>query len=47
MVAEGVENEAQRSFLAGIGCGYGQGFLFSKPLKRADVAGLLRKGSAS
>jgi diguanylate cyclase (GGDEF)-like protein/PAS domain S-box-containing protein len=43
VVAEGVENDAQRKFLTGIGCGYGQGFLFSKPVKMADVADLLRK----
>lgn len=28
MVAEGIETEAQRSFLAGIGCDEGQGWLF-------------------
>jgi len=44
VVAEGVENEAQRSFLMGIGCGYGQGFLFSKPLQMADATEWLRKG---
>jgi EAL domain-containing protein (putative c-di-GMP-specific phosphodiesterase class I) len=45
VVAEGVENEAQRRFLTGIGCGYGQGFLFSKPLKMEEIARLLRKQS--
>jgi len=44
VVAEGIENEAQRSFLMGIGCGYGQGFLFSKPLQMADATEWLRKG---
>ena len=29
MVAEGIETEAQRSFLAGVGCDEGQGWLFS------------------
>ncbi|HEY0411593.1 MAG TPA: EAL domain-containing protein [Allosphingosinicella sp.] len=43
VVAEGVENEAQRRFLTGIGCGYGQGFLFSKPVKMEEVAELPRK----
>jgi diguanylate cyclase (GGDEF)-like protein/PAS domain S-box-containing protein len=42
VVAEGVENEAQRRFLTGIGCDYGQGFLFSKPLKMEEVTELLR-----
>jgi diguanylate cyclase (GGDEF)-like protein/PAS domain S-box-containing protein len=43
VVAEGVENEAQRRFLTGIGCGYGQGFLFSKAVKMEEVAELLQK----
>jgi diguanylate cyclase (GGDEF)-like protein/PAS domain S-box-containing protein len=32
VVAEGVETEDQRAFLAGLGCNYGQGFLFSAPV---------------
>ncbi|HEY0313269.1 MAG TPA: EAL domain-containing protein [Allosphingosinicella sp.] len=43
VVAEGVEDEAQRKFLAGIGCDYGQGFLFSRPVKMEEVGELLRK----
>ncbi|MDQ2855094.1 MAG: bifunctional diguanylate cyclase/phosphodiesterase, partial [Acidobacteriota bacterium] len=31
-VAEGVENETQIELLKGMGCGYGQGYLFSRPL---------------
>lgn len=42
VVAEGVENDAQREFLTEIGCGYGQGFLFSRPLNAAETAELLR-----
>lgn len=45
VVAEGIENEAQRRFLAEIGCGYGQGFLFSKALKTEEIAKLLREGA--
>jgi diguanylate cyclase (GGDEF)-like protein/PAS domain S-box-containing protein len=45
VVAEGVENEAQLRFLTEIGCGYGQGFLFSKPVKMEEIAELLREGS--
>ncbi len=32
VVAEGIETEAQRAFLADRGCQEGQGYLFSKPL---------------
>ncbi|HYH87476.1 MAG TPA: EAL domain-containing protein [Pyrinomonadaceae bacterium] len=40
VVAEGVETTAQRDALAGLACGYAQGYLFSKPLD-ADGAGQL------
>lgn len=36
VTAEGVETEAQRRLLVDIGCDYGQGYLFSKPLPKAD-----------
>jgi EAL domain-containing protein (putative c-di-GMP-specific phosphodiesterase class I) len=32
VVAEGIETERQRDFLADLNCECGQGFLFSKPL---------------
>jgi EAL domain-containing protein (putative c-di-GMP-specific phosphodiesterase class I)/GGDEF domain-containing protein len=32
IVAEGVETEAERAMLARLGCDYGQGWLFAKPL---------------
>ncbi|WP_372966495.1 EAL domain-containing protein [Marinobacter sp.] len=32
VIAEGVETEAQRQMLLDIGCDYGQGYLFSRPL---------------
>ena len=37
-VAEGIETESQRAFLAGIGCDEGQGFLFSHPQPAAALA---------
>ncbi|TGD70839.1 MEKHLA domain-containing protein [Mangrovimicrobium sediminis] len=36
VVAEGVETAEQRSLLAGIGCDYGQGYLYSPPLGRRE-----------
>ena len=40
-IAEGVEQEHQRAALLGLGCGMGQGYLFSKPLPAADLGALL------
>lgn len=37
VVAEGIETEAQRAFLSGIGCDEGQGYLFSHPLPAAEL----------
>lgn len=37
IVAEGIENENEISALAALGCGFGQGFLFSKPLPPEKV----------
>jgi diguanylate cyclase (GGDEF)-like protein/PAS domain S-box-containing protein len=41
VVAEGVETEAQRDYLAGHGCDEFQGFLFAQPLPVDDFAGRL------
>ncbi|HJV28339.1 MAG TPA: EAL domain-containing protein [Aromatoleum sp.] len=37
VVAEGVETDAQRSFLAGLGCELLQGFLFARPLPATQL----------
>lgn len=41
VIAEGVETSQQRDLLKQMGCDYGQGYLFSKPLMADDVAKLL------
>ncbi|MCG7974273.1 MAG: EAL domain-containing protein [Candidatus Thiodiazotropha taylori] len=43
VLAEGVENEEQRSFLVAEGCNDAQGFYFSRPLSAADTTKLLIK----
>jgi diguanylate cyclase (GGDEF)-like protein/PAS domain S-box-containing protein len=41
-VAEGIETEQQRDTLIGLGCEYGQGYLFAKPMPPDQLAELLR-----
>ena len=43
VVAEGVETEMQRDLLREIGCDYGQGYLFSKPIAATEFSALLRQ----
>ncbi len=43
VIAEGVETEAQRDFLLGLGCHQMQGYLFSRPLPAEDIEALLQK----
>ena len=41
LVAEGVETEEQRALLRSVGCDYGQGYLFSKPVPKPEFIALL------
>ncbi|MBP7064539.1 EAL domain-containing protein [Ferrovibrio sp.] len=43
VVAEGVETEAQRDFLRGVGCSELQGYLISRPVPAEAMAELLRQ----
>jgi diguanylate cyclase (GGDEF)-like protein/PAS domain S-box-containing protein len=42
LVAEGVETEAQRDFLSGLGCDFLQGYLFSRPMPFDDTVAYLK-----
>jgi diguanylate cyclase (GGDEF)-like protein/PAS domain S-box-containing protein len=41
VIAEGVETDEQRQLLAGVGCDYGQGYLFSRPVAVEDFDAML------
>lgn len=43
VIAEGVETEAQRDFLASVGCYACQGYLFSRPLPRPEFEAFVRR----
>jgi diguanylate cyclase (GGDEF)-like protein len=43
VIAEGVETEQQREFLAQYGCDEMQGYLFSKPVPPADIGAMLAR----
>jgi len=42
VVAEGIETERQRDLLYSLQCDYGQGYLYSKPVPKAEAAELLK-----
>ena len=41
VIAEGIENVEQLTLVRDLGCEFGQGFLFAKPMFAADVEQLL------
>jgi len=41
VIAEGVETEEQKNLLIAVGCDYGQGYLFSRPVPPAEFEALL------
>ena len=43
LVAEGIEQPGQRDALQSLGCRYGQGYLFSRPVELSVLRGVLRK----
>ena len=44
VVAEGIEDDEQHRFLVDLGCRYGQGFKFDRPLPEAELLARLRQG---
>jgi EAL domain-containing protein (putative c-di-GMP-specific phosphodiesterase class I) len=47
VVAEGVETDNERHLAAAVGCAYGQGYLFSRPMPEAAVPDWLAAKAAS
>ncbi|MFE1362760.1 putative bifunctional diguanylate cyclase/phosphodiesterase [Streptomyces anulatus] len=43
VIAEGIEDAGQRDLLACMGCRYGQGFLYARPMTARQSASLLRR----
>jgi diguanylate cyclase (GGDEF)-like protein len=46
-VAEGVETEAQRDLLCGLGCSAMQGYLFGRPVPEAQMSSLLQTAASA
>jgi EAL domain-containing protein (putative c-di-GMP-specific phosphodiesterase class I) len=44
-VAKGIETREQAWRLAELGCRYGQGYFFSKPLGATGIVAILRQGT--
>ena len=46
VVAEGIETESQWKHLVALGCDYGQGYLFGKPLPRDEFAAFIEQNDS-
>ena len=44
VIAEGIENDGQRDLLGAMGCRYGQGFLFARPMAAEEAQHVLLAG---
>ena len=42
VIAEGVETAQQRDLLAGMGCDFAQGYLYSRPVSASEMDTILR-----
>ncbi|MFJ5774092.1 aminotransferase class I/II-fold pyridoxal phosphate-dependent enzyme [Streptomyces sp. NPDC093094] len=47
VIAEGIEDQEQRDLLAGMGCRFGQGFLFARPMTVEQSERVLRDGNGA
>jgi EAL domain-containing protein (putative c-di-GMP-specific phosphodiesterase class I) len=47
VIAEGIENEAQRDLLIALGCAYGQGYLLGRPAGAGEAEALARARPAA
>jgi diguanylate cyclase (GGDEF)-like protein/PAS domain S-box-containing protein len=45
VIAEGIENDAQRDRLVAMGCRYGQGYLFAMPMSAGEAEALIIAGN--
>ena len=46
VIPEGIETEGQLATLRELGCGFGQGFLFSRPVETSEIERMLAAGMA-
>jgi EAL domain-containing protein (putative c-di-GMP-specific phosphodiesterase class I) len=47
VVAEGIEREVERDLLTEIGCDYGQGYLFGRPMPAEDFEQVLSRDATA